>query len=162
MTALPTAASAIAQSSLPTGTQWALIIGVLIALALLVMTLYELRERDDPAEAGRAVGERSRRAIGGAAGFTAMLSTGILGGLYEAGMSFGDFIELAGDIIVASPQFVGSLVVFAFSIVRMEGLINVTLGWYIGLSLIVIIGGAAIAMRANRGERADLFGVFGD
>jgi len=132
-------------------TNWLILILVAFGVTIIAWVYSEWEEDRDAQEVGRAVGDRTRRTLGGAAGIGAGVFTGILGGLYEAGMTFGDAFEIIGDILVSAPQMVSGLTVAGLGWAWLEGLIPLGSTWFLGLAMLVVGLGtlAAMQIRSN-------------
>jgi len=132
-----------------TGSLWWVLPTGILGLIVLVWVWQEYEEEKSGADVGRDVGQKARIYTGGIAGFLATLTTGILGGLYEAGMSFGELGAVLGDIIVASPQLITGIGVAVLGWLTTSGTWTLSPLQYAGIAMVLLGGGAIIAMRAN-------------
>lgn len=128
---------------------WIFLLLGAFALTLIAFIWQEYDEEREAQEVGRAVGDRTRRTVGGIAGLGAGIFTGILGGLYEAGMTFGDAFEIIGDILVSAPQMVSGLTITGLGFAWTEGLIPLGSTWFLGLAMVVVGLGTLAAMQVN-------------
>jgi hypothetical protein len=122
---------------------WMMVLIGAVVLFLVAAIILEYDSQKTASDVGRDVGDRSKRAIGGAAGATAGLTVGVLGGLYEAGMSFADVFDLLGDWFLASPEgFVGLFIAFLGTFLSGPR--------FLGLALILLAIGILAARRRRR------------
>jgi ABC-type phosphate transport system permease subunit len=130
---------------------WVMLILGAFVVTIIAFVVKEYEEDRDAQEVGRAVGDRTQRLVGGAAGLGAGVFTGILGGLYEAGMTFGDAFEIIGDILVSAPQMVSGLTIAGLGFAWIEGLIPLGSTWFLGLAMVIVGLGtlAAMQIRSN-------------
>jgi len=132
-------------------TNWMILIAAAFGVTILAWIYVEWEEDRDAQEVGRAVGDRTRRTVGGAAGLSAGILTGVLGGLYEAGMTFGDAFEVIGDMLVTAPQLFAGLSSIGLGWAWLQGWVPLDPVWYLGVAMIVVGLGALASMRVNDG-----------
>lgn len=130
-------------------TNWILLLAGAFGVTLIAFAWQEYEEDREAQEVGRAVGDRTQRLVGGAAGLGAGIFTGILGGLYEAGLTFGDAFDIIGDILVSAPQMVSGLTVAGLGFAWLEGLIPLGSTWFLGLAMVLVGLGTLAAMQIN-------------
>lgn len=130
-------------------TNWIVLLLGAFGLTLVLFAWQEYDEEREAQEVGRAVGSRTQRLVGGAAGLGAGIFTGILGGLYEAGLTFGDAFDVIGDILVSAPQMVSGLTVAGLGFAWLEGLVPLGSTWFLGLAMVVVGLGTLAAMQGN-------------
>ena len=126
---------------------WMMVLGIVAVLVLALFAWAEYEEDKDAAQLGADVGNRSRRAIGGAAGLTSGLVAGLLGGMYEAGMNFADLGAAVGDIFVQAPETIGGLLVAILGWANMTGIVRLSPLWFVGVALLIIGVGGIVGMR---------------
>ncbi|WP_157969309.1 hypothetical protein [Haloplanus rubicundus] len=130
-------------------TNWLVLLLGAFAVTVIAFIWQEYEEDREAQEVGRAVGSRTQRLVGGAAGIGAGIFTGILGGLYEAGLTFGDAFDIIGDILVSAPQMVSGLTVAGLGFAWLEGLIPLGSTWFLGLAMMLVGLGTLAAMQIN-------------
>jgi hypothetical protein len=131
---------------------WMLVVIGGVVLFFLAAVVLEYDSERSASEVGRGVGDRSKRAIGGAAGATAGITVGILGGLYEAGMSFADVLDLFGDWFASSPETFSGLFVALLGWLNISGWLSWSGPAFLGLALVLLGIGAIAGMRRTGGR----------
>lgn len=126
-----------------------------IGLAVIVATIgvwaaRDTREADSYQEAAKQTGDRARRYTGGVLGFLGVLAYGLLGTMYQTGLSLAEFGDMAVDVVLMAPAvFVGfgTIVVAGLGL---EGVLEVPTMLFVGLA-VTALGLAVLARRRSDG-----------
>lgn len=120
---------------------------VLAGLLVLAWSLQAFQNADSASEAGREVGDKVQRSVGGTIGFVSALIVGVVVGLYDAGMEFADVLGAIGDIVVSSPQSAMGVATAAVGSLGISGTIHITTWTYVGVAIVLLGTGIALANR---------------
>ncbi|KAB1193622.1 hypothetical protein GJR96_09280 [Haloferax sp. MBLA0076] len=126
---------------------WLLVLAGLAIVVLLIFAWAEYEEDKTASEVGAGVGDRSKRAIGGGVGFLSAVTVGVLGGLYEAGMSLGDLGAMLGDIFVNAPELISGIVVAIAGAAGISGAVQLSTIQFVGIAFVAIGIGGIVGLR---------------
>lgn len=124
---------------------------ILIGLTLLIGTLgiwayKDAQEEDDYREAAKKTSDRARRYTGGFFGILGVIAYGILGTVYQTGLSLADLLDMGADVVLMDPAMFAGLGVTLLAALGLEGVVPVgALG--VVLAAAVMFALAALARR---------------
>jgi hypothetical protein len=131
---------------------------ILIALTVILSTLgiwafKDAREEDDIKDAAKKTGDRARRYTGGFLGILGIITYGILGTIYQTGLSLADLLDMGADVVLMDPTMFAGLGVTLLAALGLEGVIPVgALGVIIAAAVLFAL--AALARRRSSGGSA--------
>lgn len=126
---------------------------LLIGATLLIGTIaiwgiWDAREEDDYRDAAKKTGDRARRYTGGALGILGVIAYGILGTIYQTGLSLADLLDMAADFVLMDPTMFAGFGVTILAALGLEGVIPVgALG--VIIAAVVMLSLAALARRRS-------------
>ncbi|AFK18636.1 hypothetical protein E6P09_07620 [Haloferax mediterranei ATCC 33500] len=126
---------------------WMVVLVGIAALVLVIFAWLEYEEDKTASEVGAGVGDRSKRAIGGGVGFLSALTVGVMGGLYEAGMSLGELGAELGDIFVNAPELISGIVVAGVGTIGLSGAIQISTIQFVGIAIVALGIGGIVGLR---------------
>ncbi|RDZ65330.1 hypothetical protein C5B90_02895 [Haloferax sp. Atlit-12N] len=126
---------------------WLAVLGGFAALVLIGFAWAEYEDEKTASEVGAGVGARSKRAIGGGVGFLSALTVGVLGGLYEAGMSLGDLGAALGDLFVNAPELISGIIVGVVGTAGLSGVVPLSTIQFVGIAIVALGIGGIVGLR---------------
>jgi hypothetical protein len=125
------------------------LIGATLLFGTLAIWAYkDAREEDDYRDAAKKTGDRARRYTGGFFGILGVIAYGILGTIYQTGLSLADLLDMVADVVLMDPAMFAGFGVTLLAALGLEGVIPVgALG--VTIAALVMFALAALARRRS-------------
>jgi hypothetical protein len=130
-----------------------LIGGTVIVGTLLIWAVKDAREEEDYRDAAEKTRDRARKYTGGALGILGVFAYGLLGTMYETGMSMAEILDMLLDIVANDPAMFAGLFTAIGGALGISGLVNVDIVGFV--IFVAVVFGSAVLIR-RRSEEGQL------